>query len=197
MCNPLFTLVQASTFCVPAASQTPPLPPPPLISTAATETQTDDCSSSSGGSSSSVQVSPCDIDGSRADAAVMAVADARCPPSPSCSLCTLASAMLWLTPSSRSVHYQTSIHEGSASVACGCDIRALAQGFERIRTGRYCRRRRRRLAAAAETIEELQQELVGGDAGSTDRHCHTLCQVHWVTLNDEYSQLLMFRLSGT
>jgi hypothetical protein len=58
-------------------------------------------------------------------------------------------------------------------------------------------------AAAAETIEGLQQELVGSlrvlEMLSTPKTSFASrmlpFQVHWVRLNDEYSQLLNVRLS--
>jgi hypothetical protein len=87
--------------------------------------------------------------------------------------------------------------EGSASVACGCDISRACAGIQTDENWPDTAAAAAAAAAAAETIEELQQELVGGDAGSTERHSSHSCQVHWVTLNDEYSQLLNVRLSGT
>jgi hypothetical protein len=86
--------------------------------------------------------------------------------------------------------------EGSASVACGCDISCACAGIQTDENWPDTAAAAAAAAAAAETIEELQQELVGGHAGSTQRHLSHSCQVHWVTLNDEYSQLLNVRLSG-
>ena len=91
--------------------------------------------------------------------------------------------------------------EGSASVACGCDISRACAGIQTEENWPDTVAAAAAAAAAAETIEGLQQELVGGHACSTERHScvtsHSSCQVHWVTLNDEYSQLLNVRLSGT
>ncbi len=75
----------------------------------------------------------------------------------------LASAIAQLT-SPRSVHSQTSTGEGSASVACGCDVSCACAGIQTEESWpdtAAASSAAAAAAAAAETIEGLQQELVG------------------------------------
>ena len=59
--------------------------------------------------------------------------------------------------------------EGSASVACGCDISLACAGIQTEENWPDTAAAAAAAAAAAETIEGLQQELVGGHACSTER----------------------------
>ncbi len=111
-----------------------------------------------GSSSASTQTSPWHVDGRYCDAAVMAAADLRSSRVPhSCAPLPAPSSFL-LMHLYRTAHTQTSSGEGSASVACGCDIALHC-------TGTQTEEKWADAAAAAETIEGLQQELVGHMGG--------------------------------
>ena len=208
-----FTVIQASTSGVAVASQTPPPPTLVVAQKLECQSQTDDIGI--GSCSVGVQAASWDIEGCCVDAAVMAVADSRCYCTAYVFICSVrvlchscllsgrpmhthTHTRVFLPP--RTAHCQTSTSEGSASVACGCDVALACTG---VQTEEEWTDAAAAAAAAAETIEGLQQELVGSlrvlEMLSTPKTSFASrmlpFQVHWVRLNDEYSQLLNVRLS--
>jgi hypothetical protein len=115
-----------------------------------------------------VQVASRDIEGCSVDASVMAVSHTRCASaafsfaSCVCNSCrAVAIQSTEPVPLRRSVLCQTSSGEGSASVACGCDVTLACFGVQTEEEWTDGAAAAAAAAAAAETIEGLQQELVG------------------------------------